>query len=59
VKEKPSLYTGSRQKYITQDAEFFPDTSSDTLLDIEKNPGLWHLRGGCIYELLLRKSSLS
>jgi hypothetical protein len=25
VKEKPSLYRSSRQKYITQDAEFFPD----------------------------------
>jgi hypothetical protein len=25
-----SLYRGSWQKYITQDAKFFPDTSSDT-----------------------------
>jgi hypothetical protein len=30
AKEKPSLYRGSWQKYITQDAEFFPDTSLDT-----------------------------
>jgi hypothetical protein len=58
TKENPSLYRGSWQKYITQDAEFFPDTSSDTKLDRENKPGLWHLQGGCNYELLLRKASL-
>jgi hypothetical protein len=58
AKEKPSLYRGFWQKYITQDAEFFPDTSSDTWLDREKKPGLWHLQGSCNYELLLRKASL-
>jgi hypothetical protein len=47
VKEKPALYRGSRQKYIIQNAEFFPDTSSDTLLEREKKTGLWHLQGGC------------
>jgi hypothetical protein len=60
VKEKPSLYRGSWQKYISQDAEFFPDTSPDTQLGREKiKPGLWHLQGGCNHELLLRKASLS
>ncbi len=43
LKRKRSLhytvYRGSRQKPITQDAEFFPYTSSDTLLDKEKKQG--------------------
>jgi hypothetical protein len=51
AKEKPSLYSGSWQKYITQDAEFFPDTSLDKKLDREKKTGLWHLQESCNYEL--------
>ncbi len=48
AKEKPSLYRGSWQKYITQYGGFLPDTSSDTFLDREKKQGSGFYREAAI-----------
>ncbi len=35
---------------------FFPRYIRHIARQIKKKPGLWHLQGGCNYELLLRKA---